>query len=154
MSCDDSGPRRRPIRFRGHKVLQQRNGSDPWTDLTTLFVTIRDGEDGLGALLAQGILTLGIEDLIWQASSARFDTQKGLVGALIGLVPAARNAIAIAFIAKFAAFFGTTVFQAYGGLPAFGYPIGPALDETDAGRGLSAHRIPPNSLCRPQTGST
>lgn len=106
-----------PIRFRGHKVLQQRNGSDPWTDLTTLFVTINDGEDGKGDLLAQGILTLGIEDLIWQASSAKFDSH-GLIGAIIALFPKARDLISLYFIGKFAAFFGTTVFQAYGGLLA------------------------------------
>ena len=110
------------VRFRGYKVLQQRDGSDPWTDLTTLFVTIHDGEDGSGSLLAQGILTLGIEDLMWQASSARFDAgqglKEGLIGAMIRLVPQARNAIALSFIAQFAAFFGMTVFQAYGGMLA------------------------------------
>jgi cholesterol oxidase len=107
-----------PVRFHGYKVLQQRGGSDPWTDLTTLFVTINDKEDGSGPLLAQGILTLGIEDLMWQSSSAKFDTQEGWVGALIKRVPRVRNAIALAFIAQFAAFFGMTVFQAYGGMLA------------------------------------
>ena len=109
-----------PVRFRGYKVLQQRAGSDPWTDLTTLFVTICDGNEGSGSLLAQGILTLGIEDLMWQASSAKFDPkQTGLIGALLRLLPTgASDAVAIAFIAQFAAFFGMTVFQAYGGLLA------------------------------------
>ncbi len=115
-----------PVRFRGHKVLQQRGGSDPWTDLTTLFVTISNGEDENGPLLAQGILRLGIEDLMWQASSATFDAgegvKEGLIGAVVRRCPKIgnpiRDAIALYFISQFAAFFGQTVFQAYGGMLA------------------------------------
>lgn len=107
-----------PCRFHGYKELEQRSGSDPWTDLTKLFVTIHDGADGAGALLAEGILQLGPEDLMWQASTMRLDVQHGLVGELIAKVPPARAAIAEYFAAKFAGFFGMTTFQAYGGMLA------------------------------------
>ena len=107
-----------PLKFHGFKVLEQRQGSDPWTDLTKLFITIHDGADGSGDLRAQGILRLNAEDLMWQASTMRLDLQKGLVGWLIGKVPKARVAIAEYFAATFAAFFGMTTFQAYGGMLA------------------------------------
>jgi choline dehydrogenase-like flavoprotein len=107
-----------PLYFKGFKVLQEREGSDPWTDLTKLFVTIHDGEDGSAPLLAQGIMTLGIEDLMWQVAGARFDPQDGVVGKLIGLIPPLRDGVAQWFIAQLASFFSLTVFQAYGGLLA------------------------------------
>lgn len=107
-----------PVKFHGHKVLEQRRGSDPWTDLTKLFVTIHDGADGEGALLAQGILRLTAEDLMWQASTIKLDLQQGLVGWLVGKVPKARAAIAEYFAATFAGLFGMTTFQAYGGMLA------------------------------------
>lgn len=108
----------RPARFRGHKILRDRPGSNPWTDTTTLFVTINDGEAGDGALLAQGILTLDLEDLAWQAASFRLDPQHDWLGLLIERFPRARDAIAFVYLGKFAGFFGTTLFKAYGGLLA------------------------------------
>lgn len=104
--------------FFGYKELEQRNHSDPWTDLTKLFIQIREGTDSTGKLLAEGILRLGPEDLMWQASSMRMEPQHGIVGKLIDHFPAARDAIAEYFAAKFAGFFAGTVFQAYGGMLA------------------------------------
>jgi choline dehydrogenase-like flavoprotein len=107
-----------PVHFHGFKSLQQRKGSDPWTDLTTLFVTISEGADGTGAVLAKGVLELNLTDLMWQAKSFDLPCQDNLVGHLIERVPAAKNAIAEYFLAKFAALFGLASFQAYGGMLA------------------------------------
>jgi cholesterol oxidase len=107
-----------PVRFYGFKVLRQQAGSNPWTDLTTLFITIHDGELGDGPLLARGILTLNLEDLAWQASSFQLEVKDDWAGHLVERFPRAKDAIATVYLAKFAGFFGMTVFNAYGGLLA------------------------------------
>ncbi|MXP09883.1 alpha/beta fold hydrolase [Pseudoblastomonas halimionae] len=107
-----------PVHFHGFKTLQQRKGSNPWTDLTTLFVTITDGADGNGPVLAKGMLDLNLTDLMWQAKSFDLPCRDNLVGHLIERVPAAKTAIAEYFLAKFAALFGLSSFQAYGGMLA------------------------------------
>ncbi|MBX7495268.1 GMC family oxidoreductase N-terminal domain-containing protein [Qipengyuania sp. 6B39] len=109
-----------PCRFHGFKVLEKRHGSDPWTDLTKLYVTIREGEgeDAGGALLAQGILRLGLEDLMWQASSMKLGVHHDTLGKLIAIDSRVENAVSEYFVAKFAALFGMSSFQAYGGMLA------------------------------------
>ena len=106
------------LRFKGHKVLHQRPGSSPWTDTTTLFVRVHDAESAQRPLVAQGILTLDLEDLLRQAFSLRLEPPTNLLGELEQQVPAARDAINAAYLAKFGGFFGTTLFRAYGGLLA------------------------------------
>jgi cholesterol oxidase len=83
-----------------------------------LFVTIRDGADGAGAQLAQGMLTLDIEDLLWQGKSIKLDPPTSLVGSLIDKIPHVESAIAELYLARFAGFFATTLFKAYGGVLA------------------------------------
>jgi cholesterol oxidase len=106
------------LRFKGHKVLQQRPGSSPWTDTTTLFVRVHDADGAERAVVAQGILTLGLEDLLRQAASIRLEPPANLLGVVEQQVPAARDAINAVYLAKFGAFFATTLFRAYGGLLA------------------------------------
>lgn len=107
-----------PVRFHGYKILRQQTGSNPWGDLTTLFITIHDGAAGDGPLLARGILTLNLEDLMWQANSFKLDVKDDWAGHLIERFARAKDAIATVYLAKFAGFFGMTVFNAYGGLLA------------------------------------
>lgn len=114
-----------PLHFQGHKVLHQRAGSNVWSDVTTLFVQVHEVRDsetaqpsGHGARVAVGILTLDLQDLAWQASSIGLAPQRGLVGDLLNRFPKVRGAIARLYLAKFAAFFGETLFRAYGGLLA------------------------------------
>ncbi len=102
--------------FHGFKTLEKRHGSDPWTDLTTLYVTIREGEDESGEVLAQGMLTLGLEDLMWQASSMKLEVHHDTLGKLIAVDQRIENAISEYFVAKFAALFGMSSFQAHGGM--------------------------------------
>ncbi|OUM02561.1 alpha/beta fold hydrolase [Variovorax sp. JS1663] len=106
------------LRFKGHKVLHQRAGSSPWTDTTTLFVRVHDMDGAERPVVAQGILTLDLEDLMWQASSIRLEPPANLLGAVEQQVPAARDAINAVYLAKFGGFFATTLFRAYGGLLA------------------------------------
>ncbi len=111
-----------PIHFHGFKTLEQRGKSDPWTDLTTLFVTLRHGdkggEDADDALIGRGILKLGIDEFMRQLTTITIHDSNTLVGHVINLIPKARKAIETYFIAKYAGFFGMTVFRAYGGMLA------------------------------------
>ncbi|WP_088287103.1 alpha/beta fold hydrolase [Ideonella sp. A 288] len=104
------------VRFHGFKVLHQSTGSSWWNDVTTLFVTVRDGEAGDGPLLAQGTLRLNLEDFMWQGSTIKVDPSHGMIADLVNHFPAARDAVEMLYMARFAGFFGGTMFQAYGGL--------------------------------------
>ena len=117
-----------PVHFNGFKVLSQKPDSHFWNDVTTLYITLREvvagqeglptGADGPGAVLAQGILTLNLEDLLWQGSSVKITPAHGLLADLVNHFPVARGAIEVVYMGKFAGFFGGTLFQSYGGLLA------------------------------------
>lgn len=107
-----------PLHFHGYKVLHQTTGSNVWADVTTLFVTVRDGKRGEGALIAQGTLTLDLEDLARQGQSIKVEVQHDWARYFIERFPRAQHAIADVYLAKFAGFFGMTLFKAYGGLLA------------------------------------
>ncbi|PSL18472.1 alpha/beta fold hydrolase [Shimia abyssi] len=55
--------------FKGVKTLKRRAGSDWWTDLTTLFVDLYEGEDDTGNHIAQGVIRLGMQQLAAQAQT-------------------------------------------------------------------------------------
>lgn len=99
-----------PLRFLGRKSLHKAPGSNVWTDLTKLFVTISDGE----TVVAEGIMTLDLQDFIRQG--ATLDVQAKSTG--IAKLKPIREAIETYFLAQFAGGFGKTVLHAYGGLLA------------------------------------
>ncbi|WP_284126139.1 alpha/beta fold hydrolase [Parerythrobacter aestuarii] len=111
-----------PIHFHGFKTLEQRAqgkaASDPWTDLTTLFVTLRHGEDGAGDLIGRGVLKLGIAEFMRQLTTITVHDAGTLVGHVVELIPRAKKAIETYFMAKYAGFFAMTVFRSYGGMLA------------------------------------
>jgi len=107
-----------PIHFHGFKTLEERGKSDPWTDLTTLFVTLCHGEDADGELIGRGVLKLGIDEFMHQLNTITIHDSDTLVGHVINLIPKARKAIETYFVAKYAGFFAMTVFRAYGGMLA------------------------------------
>jgi cholesterol oxidase len=107
-----------PIHFHGFKTLEQRGKSDPWTDLTTLFVTLRHGEDENGTLIGRGVLKLGIDEFMRQLTTIEVHDSNTLIGHIVNLIPQARKAIETYFVAKYAGFFAMTVFRAYGGMLA------------------------------------
>lgn len=121
-----------PLHFQGHKVLRQRPGSNAWTDVTTLFVQVHEVDaaqpSGNGALVALGSLTLGLQDLAWQAASFALAPRPGWIGDLLDAHPGVRGAIQRLYLAEFAGFFGQTLFRAYGGLLA-DLENFPALDD-------------------------
>ncbi|WP_280155518.1 GMC oxidoreductase [Piscinibacter sp. XHJ-5] len=127
-----------PLHFSGFKVLHQQDGSHWWNDVTTLYVTLRDG-DASGAPVARGILTLGLEDLLWQGASIRVGAGKGALAELLAHVPRAQQAVQEVYLAKFAGFFGMVLFRAYGGMLADLKDF-PAQD--DAARPRRALRAP------------
>jgi cholesterol oxidase len=98
------------LNFRGVKYLRQTDGSSPWTDLTTLYVTLSEGN----RVLATGVMTLDLQDLIRQGLTVQVPPKRGWFNR-IGFL---RSAIQTTFVGRFAAFFGTTVLEAYGGLLA------------------------------------
>lgn len=111
-----------PIHFHGFKTLEQRgqgsSKSDPWSDLTTLFVTLRRSENATGALIGRGVLTLGIDQFMRQLTTITVHDAGTLMGHVVDLIPRARTAIETYFMAKYAGFFAMTVFRAYGGMLA------------------------------------
>ncbi len=111
-----------PIHFHGFKTLEQRGQgkakSDPWTDLTTLFVTLRHGVDETGELIGRGVLKLGIDEFMRQLITITVHDSDTLVGHVVNLIPRAKKAIETYFMAKYAGFFAITVFRAYGGMLA------------------------------------
>ena len=105
-----------PLTFHGFKVLHQRSGSHWWDDVTTLFITVRDGGAD-GPLCAQGILKLNLEDLMWQGASVKMELHHdGALANIISQFPQAVSAIKMLYMAKFAGFFGGVLFQSYGGM--------------------------------------
>ncbi|WP_299193924.1 GMC family oxidoreductase N-terminal domain-containing protein [uncultured Erythrobacter sp.] len=106
-----------PVHFHGFKTLEQRGNSDPWTDLTTLFVTLRHGDKD-GELIGRGVLKLGIDEFMRQLTTITIHDADTLVGHVINLIPKAKTAIETYFMAKYAGFFAMTVFRAYGGMLA------------------------------------
>lgn len=106
------------LRFAGHKVVHQTEGSSPWTDTTTLFVKVHDADAPSQPVVAMGQLTLDLEDLARQAMTIQLDPPSNLLGKLEAKFPMARAAISKAYAAKFAGLFGGVLFRAYGGLLA------------------------------------
>jgi len=131
--------------LRGHKRLHQTASSSSWQDLTTLFVEVR--EQPGGALVAQGIASLALDDLLKQLTTLKLEAVTPLARQIQAHQPGLLDTIHLLYLEQFAGFFGMTVFQAYGGLLSClnDFP-GKALPQW-AGRPLKApppkiHRVP------------
>lgn len=131
--------------LRGHKRLHQTAQSSSWTDLTTLYVEVRERADG--PLLAQGIATLTLDDLLKQLTTLKMEAVTPLARQIQDHLPGLMDTIHLLYLEQFAGFFGMTVFQAYGGLLSClnDFP-GKALPQW-TGRALKAptpeqHRVP------------
>ncbi len=48
----------------GHKAVRDDPGFDLWRDTTTLFTRLHEGRDKTGGVVAAGVLTLGVADLV------------------------------------------------------------------------------------------
>lgn len=89
--------------FNGFKVVRDDKGLDIWPDTTTLFITLYEGEDDQGNVLGKGILEIRPDDFLKQMTT-------------MTITGARDAALRLKWLTKFAAFFGDTVFQTYGGI--------------------------------------
>ena len=87
--------------FYGYKVLRDDFGPDMWSDTTTLYIAIWQGEDDQGELLGKGILKIKPEDFMKQLTTMRA-TNAGSVSD------------ALKSTAKFGAFFTRVLYRTYG----------------------------------------
>ena len=87
--------------FYGYKVLRDDFGPDMWSDTTTLYISVWQGEDDEGELVGKGILKIKPEDFIKQLT-----TMKATNAASVG--------DALKATAKFGAFFTRVLYRTYG----------------------------------------
>ncbi len=127
--------------FEGKKIVHQYPESSVWSDVTTLYVTIYcDNEGEKGKLMGRGVMKLGLDDLVRQSATIKFETghilsawQEKLETYLKDVryddkkvwdyyvkpyVDQVLNAIHRIFAVRFAGFFSEVMFRAYGGLLA------------------------------------
>jgi len=57
--------------FEGFKSIHDDPGFDMWTDTTTLFITVYDGEDEGSPVLGKGVLTIAVDDFRRQMTTMR-----------------------------------------------------------------------------------
>ncbi|OLP03670.1 hypothetical protein BVU76_03820 [Mycolicibacterium porcinum] len=89
--------------LKGRKDIRDDRGFDMWSDTTTLYVDLYEGEDSSGKLVARGILTISPEDFAKQLRSMRV-TGTHDVGAIVEAK------------AKFGRFFASEMASVYGGV--------------------------------------
>ncbi|HJV68252.1 alpha/beta fold hydrolase, partial [Ideonella sp.] len=106
------------LHLSGFKRLHQQEGSSWWGDVTTLFTRVHEGDSSQGRLVAQGVLTLGLEDLLKQSSTVELQRGEGWLSEAVWRFPAAADAIKRAYLARFAGAFARDLFNAYGGMLA------------------------------------
>ncbi|TCO75532.1 alpha/beta fold hydrolase [Chromatocurvus halotolerans] len=120
---------RGPLYFEGTKYLQRKAHSHWWTDVTTLYVDVYEGDGRHGKHLVQGMMLLGIDDAIAMSQTVRTPLQKHkhrplehamakLLASMARKYPKLESALDTLFVARFGAFVAQTVFTAYGGLLA------------------------------------
>ena len=63
--------------FNGFKLIKDEKGVDLWSDTTTLYITIHQGEDAQGPVAAKGILYIAKEDFATQMRTVESRTSDG-----------------------------------------------------------------------------
>lgn len=91
--------------LKGRKDIREDRGFDMWSDTTTLYVDLYEGDDASGSVIARGILTISPEAFADQLRSMRV-TGTHDVGAIL------------AAKAKFGRFFASELAHVYGGVAA------------------------------------
>jgi hypothetical protein len=62
----------------GHKAVRDDPGFDLWRDTTTLFTRLHEGNDTTGTILASGVLTLGMAELLRLVASMEVTNARSL----------------------------------------------------------------------------
>ncbi len=88
--------------FEGFKVARDDLGPDLWTDLTTLFITVHEGDSDAGPVLGKGVLRIRPDDFIKQLTTMSATQADG-----------ARERLAAS--GRFGAHFGASIKDIYGG---------------------------------------
>lgn len=84
----------------GKKEVRDDPGFDLWSDTTTLFTCLHEGNDKSGPVVGAGILTLGVKDLLKLVST-------------VTVVNAESNIDKVATVAKFGQFFMGELWDSY-----------------------------------------
>ena len=84
----------------GKKEVRDDPGFDPWTDTTTLFTQLHQGNDKNGPVIGAGILSLGVKDLLKLVST-------------VTVINAQSNTDKVATVAKFGQFFMGELWDSY-----------------------------------------
>ena len=87
--------------FEGFKLIHDDPGFDTWADTTTLYITVRDGDNADSPILGQGILRIVAKDFARQLTTMR-------------VLHADSVAERLAATARFAQYFGGVLVQVYG----------------------------------------
>lgn len=69
----------RRYRFNGYKTVRQDPGFDLWSDTTTLYVTVYDGETERAPVIGNGILKIAPDDFARQMTTMRAIGNKGVI---------------------------------------------------------------------------
>jgi cholesterol oxidase len=86
--------------FEGFKLVRDDPGFDMWSDTTTLYITLREGESSEAAVLGKGILKIRPTDFARQMTTMQIKN--------------ARNAAQmLAANARFGRFFSGALFDSY-----------------------------------------
>ncbi len=91
----------KPYYLAGRKLVRESPAFDAWTETTTLYTVLHEGEDATGPIAGAGILSLGVADLIRMLGTVSTP----------GTDDAAQSAAAIA---RFGKFFLGQMWKSYG----------------------------------------
>jgi cholesterol oxidase len=64
--------------FQGFKAIHDDPGFDLWTDTTTLYITVYEGETGESPVLGRGILKIEADDFRRQLTTMQVNNASGL----------------------------------------------------------------------------
>jgi cholesterol oxidase len=87
--------------FYGFKVIHDDPGVDSWSDTTTLYITVYEGENEQGRVLGKGILRIPIASFMRQMTTMQVTNAKGLAERWQAML-------------KFGRFFGGQLVDTYG----------------------------------------
>ncbi len=93
----------RAYSLEGFKVLHDREGPQVWSDTTTLYITVYDGEKSAGKVVGRGIVNIHLKDFQRQLASMKVTGAKNKLEELKGL-------------ACFGKFFAGCLSEIYGGI--------------------------------------
>ena len=89
--------------FHGYKVVRADTGFDQWSDTTTLYITVHEGDSDQGAVVGRGILHIAPEDFARQMTT-------------IKPLNAPNKAAGLEAVAKFGKLFSGELLETYGGV--------------------------------------